>query len=434
MINEQSNIFINKKILIYGLAKSGISSFNFLKKHNKVFLFDDSKKLKLSKLLKKKILSINEIKKKEFDLIIISPGIDIYKCKLKNFLKDNKDNIYTDLDVFYSFYKNNCITITGTNGKSTTCKLLYEIFKKQKIDVKLAGNIGYPILSVKNIRPRTLFVIEASSYQLEYSRLLKTKIAVILNIKHDHLERHKTFKNYAEAKIKLIKGQLPGSLAFINRHDLKSLISLKKNNYKCRIIKVNSKKKNKVFYNKKNNYFSSASNKENLSFVLEIAKKFKIKKKIINNFNKNFKGLKYRQQVIYQNKNLSIINDSKSTSYSSTIEMHKKTQEIYWLIGGIPKKGDKFILPKVYYKNIRAYIFGKNYKKFYKDLKNKIKLSKFQNLKKALNEIFKNMKIEDKKKKIILFSPTAASFDTFKNFEDRGMYFNKLIRKHIYGK
>ncbi len=434
MINEQSNIFINKKILIYGLAKSGISSFNFLKKHNKVFLFDDSKKLKLSKLLKKKILSINEIKKKEFDLIIISPGIDIYKCKLKNFLKDNKDNIYTDLDVFYSFYKNNCITITGTNGKSTTCKLLYEIFKKQKIDVKLAGNIGYPILSVKNIRPRTLFVIEASSYQLDYSRLFKTKIAVILNIKPDHLERHKTLKNYADAKLKLIKGQLPGSLAFINRHDLKSLISLKKNNYKCRIIKVNSKKKNKVFYNKKNNYFSSASNKENLSFVLEIAKKFKIKKKIINNVIKNFKGLKYRQQVIYQNKNLSIINDSKSTSYSSTIEMLKKTQEIYWLIGGIPKKGDKFVLPKVYYKNIRAYIFGKNYKKFYKDLKNKIKLSKFQNLKKALNEIFKNMKIEDKKKKIILFSPSAASFDTFKNFEDRGMYFNKLIRKHIYGK
>ena len=143
--------------------------------------------------------------------------------------------------------------------------------------------------------------------------------------------------------------------------------------------------------------------------------------------------MKYRQQVIYQNKNLSIINDSKSTSYSSTIEMLKKTQEIYWLIGGIPKR-DKFVLPKVYYKNIRAYIFGKNYKKFYKDLKNKIKLSKFQNLKKALNEIFKNMKIEDKKKKIILFSPSAASFDTFKNFEDRGMYFNKLIRKHIYGK
>ena len=132
------------------------------------------------------------------------------------------------MDVFYSFYKNNCITITGTNGKSTTCKLLYEIFKKQKIDVKLAGNIGYPILSVKNIRPRTLFVIEASSYQLDYSRLFKTKIAVILNIKPDHLERHKTLKNYADAKLKLIKGQLPGSLAFINRHDLKSLISLKK--------------------------------------------------------------------------------------------------------------------------------------------------------------------------------------------------------------
>ena len=90
-MNEKSNIFINKKILIYGLGKSGISSFNFLKKKNKVFLFDDHRKLKLSKLQKKrKISSLNEIKKKEFDLIIISPGIDINKCKLQSFLKKKK--------------------------------------------------------------------------------------------------------------------------------------------------------------------------------------------------------------------------------------------------------------------------------------------------------------------------------------------------------
>ena len=94
--------------------------------------------------------------------------------------------------------------------------------------------------------------------------------------------------------------------------------------------------------------------------------------------------MKYRQQVIYQNKNLSIINDSKSTSYSSTIEMLKKTQNIYWLIGGIPKKGDKFVLPKVYYKNIRAYILEKNYKKFYKDLKIRLNLVNFKILKKAI--------------------------------------------------
>ena len=95
----------------------------------------------------------------------------------------------------------------------------------------------------------------------------------------------------------------------------------------------------------------------------------------------------YRQQIIFKNKNLLIINDSKSTSYSSSIEILKQKKNIYWLIGGIPKKGDKFNLPKNYYKNIKGYIFGSNQKKFLSDLRNKIKLKKFSNLKKALISI-----------------------------------------------
>ena len=91
--------------------------------------------------------------------------------------------------------------------KSTTCQLLYQVLKKQKLNVKLAGNIGYPILSIKNIKKDTIFVIEASSYQLEYSKLFKSKYAAILNISPDHLERHKTITNYISAKFKLIENQ-----------------------------------------------------------------------------------------------------------------------------------------------------------------------------------------------------------------------------------
>ena len=98
------------------------------------------------------------------------------------------------MDVFKSFYNNDCISITGTNGKSTTSQLLYEILKNQGYDVKLAGNIGYPILSIKNIKPKSIFVIEASSYQLEYSKIFNSKYSAILNIKPDHLERHKSLK------------------------------------------------------------------------------------------------------------------------------------------------------------------------------------------------------------------------------------------------
>ncbi len=420
-MNVNSNIFINKKILIYGLGKSGISTFNFLKKKNKISLFDDNKKITL----------INKIIKSRFDIIILSPGINKNNCKLKNYLKKNSKIIYTDFDVFKSFYNNKCITITGTNGKSTTSQLIYEILKKQGYDVKLAGNIGYPILSVKNINPKSIFVIEASSYQLEYSKIFNSKYSAILNITPDHLERHKTLKQYIKAKFKLIKNQKTNSIAFVNMYDININKFLKKNFFKSKIIKVNTKLNNRYLLNFKNNYFLSTSNKENLLFVLEIIKRFKINKKLLIKTITKFKGLKYRQQTIYEKNNIKIINDSKSTSYSSSLEALKESNKIYWLIGGIPKKGDKFNLPKTYYKNISGYIFGKNSKKFLSDLKNKIKLKRFSNLEKALNGVCKDIKIDQFNMKTILFSPAAASFDSFKNFEDRGFHFNKIIKKYF---
>ena len=430
-MNENSNIFINKKILIYGLGKSGISAFNFLKKYNNISLFDDNKKIQIKKISNHIITSPNKVQKSKFDIIILSPGIDANSCKLKKLLKKNSKTIYSDLDVFHSFYRNQCITITGTNGKSTTCQLLYEVMKKQGFDVKLAGNIGYPILSIKNIKPRSIFVIEASSYQLDYSKLFNSKYAAIINISADHLERHKTLKNYISAKFKIIKNQKKNSTAFINKHDVYISKKIKKNYYKSKIVKVNTRLSDKLLSVYKNNYFISSSNRENLSFVLEISKKFKIKKNILIDTIKKFKGLKYRQQIIFDNKNISIINDSKSTSYSSSLEMLKKSNNLYWLLGGIPKKGDKLNLAKVYYKNIKGFIFGKNSKKFSLDLKNKIKFKKFYNLKEALNEVFKDIQKDNSIKKTILFSPAAASFDSFKNFEDRGSYFNKLTKRYI---
>jgi|TARA_Y100000389_G_scaffold8390_1_gene7960 UDP-N-acetylmuramoylalanine--D-glutamate ligase len=430
-MNENSNIFINKKILIYGLGKSGISALNFLKNYNDISLFDDDKKVKLKNLDIKKFIPVNQIKKLKFDLIVLSPGIDINQCKLKNFLKKNLKIIYTDLDIFYSFYKNQCITITGTNGKSTTCQLLYEILKKNGHDVKLAGNIGYPVLSIKNIKKKSIFVIEASSYQLDYSQLFTSKYAAILNISPDHLERHKTLRNYTSVKFKLIKNQKNDSIAFINKHDKNLQKEIKKKQHKSKVINVETVFKGKTINTFYNDYFSSQSNKENLAFIIEIAKKFKVKKNNLAKVVKKFKGLKYRQQTIFDNNRISVINDSKSTSYSSSIEILKKSNNIYWLLGGIPKKGDKFRISRKYYKNIKSFVFGKNYQKFSKDLKNKVKFKKFPNLKKALYCVLRDIKKDNSNKKTILFSPAAASFDSFKNFEDRGFYFDKLIKKYL---
>ena len=419
------DIFLGKKILIYGLGKSGISTFKFLKKRADVYLFDDNQKTNL------KIITINQVIKTKFDRIIISPGIDISNCKLSKFLNKNLDKIYTDLDVFYSFYKNTSIAITGTNGKSTTAKILFDILTDQKKDVRLIGNIGNPALSEKKISKKTFFVIEVSSYQLEYSKIFSAKYAVILNISTDHIERHKNLTNYVNAKFKLLDSQNNKSFAFVKKNDQLINKKIRKNKFKPKIYKVDTLKMNKLSNQLNNKYFISDGNKENLSFILKIASNLKLNKtKLFKTLN-NFKGLKYRQQIIFDNKNLTIINDSKSTSFASSESILKNFNDIYWILGGIPKKGDKFKLSKKKCRNFKVFIFGNYHKQFDRILKNKIKIKKLKNLKETLKKIFFEIKKQKIKKNTIFFSPAGASFDSFKNFEDRGKYFNQLIKKFV---
>jgi len=426
------NIFVKKKILIYGLGKSGLSSYFFLKKNNDVYLYDDKKNIIRNKKIKKLLIKSNYFNKINIDFVLVSPGINIKKCKLKNFLKENFKKIITDLDVFYSHYsKNKNITITGTNGKSTTAKILFDVLKKQKKDVRLTGNIGNPILAERKITPKTIFVIEASSYQIEYSKNFKANYATILNITPDHLDRHGTFASYVKAKFKLIRKQDNKDYSFLDLNNKFLKKEIKKKKINSKIINVNIKTTNQDLLKIKNAYFLTEGNKQNLLHVFSVVKKLNLNKSILFKTLDTFKGLKFRQQIIYKSKKLTLINDSKATSYSSSINILKSLKKVYWIVGGIPKTGDKFLMPKNQCSNIKAYIFGRNKNSFIKKLKNKMKYEHFDDLKQVLKKIILDIKEEKKMKdhKTILFSPSAASFDSFKNFEDRGEKFNKLIKQ-----
>ena len=426
---ELANQFNNQNILIYGFGKSGRACFKYLRKNNKIEIYDD-KKSSIPKNLKKNSINKTKLTSVNFDRIVVSPGIDINKCTLKKYLSKNKSKIISELDIFYlNNIKNKKITITGTNGKSTTSKLLHDVLKKHGKDVRLVGNIGNPLLSEKNIKPQTIFVIEASSYQIEYSKYFKTDFAIILNISPNHLERHRTFKNYIKSKFRLIKSQKKNSFAFIEKNNNFLKEELKKNKINSKIIKVNLKISNKIKKKIKNPYFENKNNLNNLKFVLEISKKLKLKNQKIFKVVNSFKELNFRQQILYKNKKLLIINDSKSTNFSSSINLLESYKNIYWLVGGRFKKGDNFVLNKKYYKNINAYIFGKRKKFFVKNLINKIKYKTFDNIKRALVEIIIDAKKNNLSPVNIIFSPSAASFDQFSNFEERGKNFNYLVRK-----
>ena len=421
MLND-SNIFYKKKILVYGLGKSGLSVLKFLKKDNQIITYDDKIKVNSKK-----------IRKAKFDYIILSPGIDINKCSLSKFLKSNSKKIYTDLDIFYNHHKeNNKITITGTNGKSTTAKILYDILRDQKADVRLVGNIGNPVLLEKKVTNKTIFIIEASSYQLEYSKLFKSNISLILNVSPDHLERHKTINKYISAKFKLVRKQSRKDFAILNTKNFYIKRELESKNFLPKIIKIEKDVDNILLKKINNQYFNTEGNKENLKFILEVAKILKLKKDSLIKTLKKFKGLKYRQEKIFQSKKITIINDSKSTTFSSSVSLLKSLTNVYWIVGGQAKKGDKLLLSKKNCKNIKAYVFGSNKNFFINKLKKIMKYEYFLDLKSLVIKLSLEIKVDkNTTHKTILFSPSAASFDSFKNFEKRGEYFNQLVKKYI---
>ena len=190
----------SKKILIYGYGKTGKSLFSFFKKNlnSNVKVFDDNLIIN-KKYIIKNVVNFNA------DYIFLSPGINIYNNKYTKYLKRNKKKIFTDIDLFCSLLDktNKVIGVTGTNGKSTYCKILNYILKKNNIKSKIIGNFGLPVLN-NNIKVKNcVFIVELSSYQLDYSSQIKLDKAIILNMSPDHLDRHNTMSNYVKTKFKI---------------------------------------------------------------------------------------------------------------------------------------------------------------------------------------------------------------------------------------
>ena len=424
----------NKRIGIYGMGLTGCSAAATLKKLGaQVFCWDDN--IKVRKKVKKFNFLLNKfwLDKKLVDNIVISPGIDISKCKIKNFLRRNLNKVITDLDLFFDLNKDALIvSITGTNGKSTTCKIIEKILKFAKYNVKTVGNIGNPILSAIKTKKKYVFILEVSSYQLQYSKLFRSKHAAILNISPDHLERHRNIKNYIKIKSRIFFGQSSSDYSYINPTNKysKSIINIfKTKKLKSKLIPIKKLGYDLLIKKINNNYFKSKGNIENMSFAYRIAKNLKISDKIIIRGLKKFKGLPHRQEIVFSNRNLLCINDSKATSFDACFQSLSNYNQIYWIVGGLPKYKDYFYLNSVSKKIVKAYIIGKNIPFFKKQIRKKIPFTVSKNIHKAVNDIYKDIKSKKILKKTILFSPAAASFDQFANFENRGNYFKNLIIK-----
>ena len=413
----------NLSFLIYGLGLTGKSVVNFFIKNNirNFKVWDDH-----NKELYKKNRASNLLKALySVDYIILSPGVSLAKSKNKNNLIKFKKKIITDLDLFFLVKKfSKSIVITGTNGKSTTSKILSHVLKKNHFQPVLGGNIGAPVLSLK-IKKKNTIIIEASSFQLSYSKFIYPDYAILLNISNDHLDWHVNMKDYINSKFKIFENQNKRQFALVNIN-FKNFFKKKKLSGKLKI--PNLKKYITLKSEFKNNYLKLNMNDENMSFVYELTKLLKIRKRSFLSSLNTFVGLPHRYEIFMKRNNCTFINDSKATSFQSTKFALKNSKNIFWILGGMPKKNDKIILRGLKKNILRSYIIGKNINFFKKQIKGQIKFCETRTIRKSIIKILKDIRTLKKQNNTILLSPSSASYDQYSNFEKRGDEFKKLSK------
>ena len=457
------NFFLNKKVGILGLSRTGISSIKFLKKKGfDVFGWDDNKKI-LSKIKKNglNIQILNKANLKKMTFLLVSPGIPSSGKKKHVILKQarkEKVEIVNDIELFFRFNpEEKYIGVTGTNGKSTTVCLLNHILKKLKIHNSLSGNIGKPVFDLKFYKQR-FNILEISSFQLESMTRTRFNVAVLLNISKDHIERHKNFQKYISEKIKIFNNQSENDFSIIGVDDKVTsyLVKKLKKKLNSKIITISGKNnsadiyvknrkliinlnlgKKKVF--KKINIeqfknFLGKHNYQNIAAVYAIILSlgFLDWKKIENSI-KSFKILPHRLQKIRKVCDITFINDSKATNIDATDQALKNFNNIYWILGGRIKEKNLQKLKKHFFRIKHVFLVGETKFLYEKYLRNFLECTIVKNLAEAVKLSYflakEKIKKEKVKPSIILLSPACSSLDEWRDFEERGNAFIKIVKR-----
>lgn len=419
----------NKKILIWslGLHGGGIGATKFFAKNKAKVLVTD---LKDKVALKKSILKLKKYKdiqyhlgehlKDDFknnDLVVINPAVkpisEFYKLA-----KKNKQKLITDMGFLLEHTNAFVIGITGTKGKSTTTKLIYDLVKyevegktnsffKKYNKVFLGGNIRVsPFDFMDKLDEKSIVVLEMSSFQLYHTNYAKKSpdVSILTNIMPEHLDWHKDFEDYAWAKSLIFKYQKKDDVLIINK-DLK---------------KMAKNAKSKVIY----------SSGDNLDNVYQFAKHFQIEKKDVDLIIKEFKGLEGRQEFVLNVNGRQFINDTCATHPVANLYMLNRFENPIVIWGGVDKGFDLKKLAREFEKrNIRLFIFQgtageKMLKVLKKDYVKKYVTSNVQTMNDAVEMAYKISKKDD----FIVLSPGASSFNMFLNEFDRGEKFVKAIK------
>lgn len=418
------------KIAILGFGKSGKSVFEALIKKNQdeVFVFDDSRLPEKPNFFGGE--HAKSFFKMNFDLVVVSPGIPKHHSFIQ-YAKEKKMNIISELEFGFKLAKCKIIAITGTNGKSTTVKLIYNMLKKAGKKTLMCGNYGLPLTKAAKVSSLLDYlVVEVSSFQLEFSDTFKPYIAIILNITQDHLSWHGNFEEYTKAKLKIAKNLTDEEYLIRNFDenytvDAPNVIgfSAVKENVQAKISQKSVVINFREHFEIKNTKLIGMHNMQNIAAASLACLICSIPKDTIKEVAMNQETLPHRLEFVCEIEGVKFYNDSKSTNIDSVrkaIESFENKQNIIVILGG-KHKGESYAnLMDLLTQVAGVVVFGEDRGKILSEL-HKLRPVPLPaiNVKGACLAAFHIAKPGD----IVLFSPGGSSFDQFKNFEERGEAF-----------
>jgi UDP-N-acetylmuramoylalanine--D-glutamate ligase len=442
----------NHRIVILGAGESGTgSAILALKQGFDVFVSDNGEiKDKYREMLSKAGIKWEEEKHTEelilsADEVIKSPGIP-EDIPILTLIREKNIKIVSEIEFAGRYAKGKKICITGSNGKTTVANLIFHILKKAGMNVALTGNVGSSFAMAAADNSFDFYVIELSSFQLDGMFEFKADIAVLMNITPDHLDRYDyNFQNYIDSKFRITQNQTKSDYLIYWADDPVINAELSKKNYDITLLPFSDQKcEEMAAYISNNELIIDYPNKTDIMTIHELALKgrhnaynsmaaalagkvLNIRKETIRESLADFQGVEHRLETVITVCGINFINDSKATNVNSSwYALECMETKVVWIVGGIDKGNDYSELFPVVKKKVKAIVcLGKDNKKIMDAFKDKAAtIVEAASMEEAVRSSYYLASKGD----TVLLSPACASFDLFKNYEDRGRQFKAAVR------
>jgi UDP-N-acetylmuramoylalanine--D-glutamate ligase len=425
--------FKGKRVAVFGLGGSGLATVRSLVAGGAaVTAFDDSEaSLAKARAEGLPVGDLREANFSRFDSLVLAPGVPLTHPKPHWTAEKAKAagvEIIGDIEIFCRERRAiapaaDFVAITGTNGKSTTTALIAHVLREAGRDVQMGGNIGVAILDLEPPSDSRVHVVECSSYQIDLAPTLDPTVGVMLNLSEDHLERHGTMENYAAIKERLVARS---GTAVIGRDDPYAIAMAAR--LKAEWGEVIAISETDPIDLSSARALRGAHNAQNASAARAVARALGLTEDEIANGLASFPGLSHRMEEIPTSDGITWINDSKATNADSAEKALASFDKVFWILGGKPKTGGIEALAPLFPRVERAYLIGEAAEDFAKTLaRHDVPWAILGTVERAVEAAAADAVAALGGAPVVLFSPASASFDQYRNFEERGEAFRQAV-------